>query len=466
MLRVTALCSALLFTFSAAADSTQLRKLYKCYGIFVRERIPETHALVAKVKSGSLSGADACMELLSKADLDVNGVVKNKDEEGVKILNTFLHYQNSQFEIPNYMMKNWADGNALLTADVLDTNEAAYHFLYALFGSNTDFSSVVTRNSSFIAVRDSAHQSSRRSIVLSYILEVSRFKTSISGSFSDLNAPMSPVGRLVGLKQDTRSSGSSLNLFETPTPLVPSGLNVFQHQGSGAIGTQSYLMANLAGRGRPNDGVLNIYRIWAKNVFKDYLCSNLPSLLPSDIPSGPTGWLSPGKTAAYRSQVSCMQCHASMDFLASGARNLMEGYTTTSKDINIPRLKFVGKLPQTSGSTITAPLINEPVDNFASTPAMGRLYYRNYSGKLVDVSFNSVADLGTKLAGTDDLYACAAKRYYKFLTGLDADLDSNFKDIDGDRTSIRNEVISLGQKLKTTRSLKKMIKEIVASDNF
>jgi hypothetical protein len=105
-------------------------------------------------------------------------------------------------------------------------------------------------------------------------------------------------------------------------------------------------------------------------------------------------------------------------------------------------------------------------------PANGQLYYRNYAGKLVNVSVTSISDLGAKMAAQDDLYICAAKRYFAYFTGLDAKIG----DLDGiklkpEEVEIRNTVIELGKKLKEHQSLRTLIEDIFklpryGRDNF
>lgn len=452
----------------ANADSEQARKFYKCYGLFVRERVPANHALLLDVENKRKTAADACIELLSKADLNSVGELSDKSDEAKKILATFLDYFNAQMAQPSYTA-HLGDGNVYFNPDVIDVNETTYHFLYALFGKNQSYSSVVTRDHSFSAIRESNHKSLRRSVVSTYIFQVpDLLKRNASGSLVSMGLSgdkLAETGRLIGLKKDTRSANAALHAFEaiygTTGVIVSSESNIYQHYGSGAIGTQSYLLANLGGRGFKNDGVLKLYRSLGKNVLQDFLCSSIPSLQDEDIKTGPGGWLQSGRSAAYRAQVSCMKCHASMDFLASGARNLLEGYTHPVKTTEIRRVKFVGRLPQSTSTQGIAPLVSEPDSAFSARPPSGRLYYRSFANALVDASFTGLAELGEKLANTDDLYVCAAKRQFKFLTGIDVDIRP-----DANSDELSSEVINLGQMLKSQQSLKAVIKAIIASDNF
>jgi len=74
----------------------------------------------------------------------------------------------------------------------------------------------------------------------------------------------------------------------------------------------------------------------------------------------------------------------------------------------------------------------------------------------------SVTDVG---GSTVDFYACAAKRYYHFLTGIDVQLRALESETELD-TFHRNEVFRLGDRLKTSGSLNGLIRDIFQSRAF
>ena len=84
---------------------------------------------------------------------------------------------------------------------------------------------------------------------------------------------------------------------------------------------------------------------------------------------------------------------------------------------------------------------------------------------------NNLQEFGEALAETNDLYACAAKRYFEYFTGIGvslADLRSPENDIDltSEQMTQRDFVISLGKKLKKTQSLPELIEEIISSSFY
>jgi hypothetical protein len=103
---------------------------------------------------------------------------------------------------------------------------------------------------------------------------------------------------------------------------------------------------------------------------------------------------------------------------------------------------------------------------YTQRPPTGRLYFRSYDGTLRDVPVNDLNAFGEELVKSDDVYACVAKRYLEYFTGVSADL-RDLGDPDADPLSVadlhyRNQVIKLGQKLKTTNNLKTLVEAILS----
>src|SRR5690606_36892150 len=96
--------------------------------------------------------------------------------------------------------------------------------------------------------------------------------------------------------------------------------------------------------------------------------------------------------------------------------------------------------------------------------------YRNYKAGIVDTAATGLAELGARVAAQDDLYICAAKRYYAYLTGIDililfiADADINKRtDFEAHH---RKEIVKLGKELKTHGSLRTLIINIMSTPAF
>jgi hypothetical protein len=78
--------------------------------------------------------------------------------------------------------------------------------------------------------------------------------------------------------------------------------------------------------------------------------------------------------------------------------------------------------------------------------------------------------LGESMATTNDLYVCAAKRYYRFLTGIDVNL-ADLGNINTPAISLgekfqRERVIKMGLDLKSHQSLRSLIKNIIKTEAF
>ena len=104
-------------------------------------------------------------------------------------------------------------------------------------------------------------------------------------------------------------------------------------------------------------------------------------------------------------------------------------------------------------------------------PPNGVLYYRDYNGNLVNQNVTGVQDLGAKIAARDDMYICAAKRYYEYFTGISVDT-GDIKDplypnkLTADDTKHRNFIIQLGKNFKSHQNPRTLIKAILESPQY
>ena len=459
-----------------ATVSDELKRFNKCYAIFVGERVKTSDPLWMAVEAGTKSGTDACMEIFDKATLFNNGEISKvngvPDAIGIKVLNTFMRFQKSQFQIPDY-------GSAIgiaserYTRDVIDTNEAAYHFVYSLFSPNQKFSDIVTRDYSLRAVRYSQFPERARSIlnVALPALEQGTYKTVVDANGVNQTVPdnlsvFSPelieTGSLMGIVRDDIKNVITNTAYIKQTAFSFNDYNINQHIGGGAMGTQAYLLGNI-GKDGFNNGGTGLYRRWGKHVMEDFLCRGLPALRTTDV----INEVDSTSKIAFKTGISCMACHASMDPLAAVLRNGRTGWTHNSGLVST-RVKFFGVRTPTLGYADMPKLANET--NFYQRPANGRLYYRSYDGKLVQQEMVGPQELGEKMAETNDLYVCAAKRYYKFLTGITVDLadigNINTPEFSKGGEYQRNKVIKMGLDLKNHQSTRLLIKNIIQQKAF
>ncbi len=455
-----------------AAVNDELKRFHKCYALFVGERVLTTDALWKAVETGKKTGTDACMEIFDKATLisgkiaQTNGV---PDEIGAKVLNNFLRFQVSQFKVPDYS-KATTPGIVVYTSDVIDTYESAYHFIYSIFTPKMKYSESITRDFSLRGIRTTSAASRTRSVVrgnlpvfrqgtFKYVYDAKGVGSYVPDNLTTFSPKLVDTGILTGIiKNDTKNIITNTTYFKSSNF---SNTDVNQHFGGGVIGTQPYLIGNV-GKVGFNNGGTGLFRRWGKHVMDDFLCRELPSLRTTDVVKE----VSITSTIPYRTGISCMACHSSMDFLAGAVRN---GNRTTSHNGNdITAVGFFGRVSATSAY---APMPVEKNDaSFARRPANGRLFYRSYDGSIVKEEVIGAQELGEVMAETNDFYVCAAKRYYRFLTGINVDLsdsgDINTPELGRGAEYQRNKVIQMGLDLKNHQSGRSLIKSIIEQNAF
>lgn len=458
-----------------ATVSDELKRFNKCYAIFVGERVKTSDPLWKAVEAGTKSGTDACMEIFDKATLSNNGEISKvngvPDGIGIKVLNNFMRFQKSQFQIPDYGPAIGAADRFSL--DVIDSNEAVYHFVYSLFSPNQKFSDIVTRDYSLRAVRYSQYPDRARSIlnVALPVLEQGTYKTVkdangvnqiVPDNLSVFSPELIETGSLMGIVRDDIKNVITNTAYIGQSGFSFNDYNVNQHIGGGAIGTQAYLLGNI-GKDGFNNGGSGLYRRWGKHVMEDFLCRGLPALRTTDV----INEVDSTSKIAFKTGISCMACHSSMDPLAAVLRNGRTGWTHNTAGVST-RVKFFGVRNPTMAYADMPKLANET--NFYQRPANGRLFYRSYDGKLVQQEMVGPQELGEKLAETNDLYVCAAKRYYKFLTGISVDLadigNINTPEFSKGGEYQRNKVIKMGLDLKEHQSTRLLIKKIIEQKAF
>lgn len=474
--------SLLLFSqLLQAQASDELRRLNKCYGLFVRERIPTDHPLWVAVSKGTKSGTDACMEIFDKAKLTSSGELPktngNYDYEGMRVLNSFLRFHKSQFEIPDFATVV-GTGVDRSTRDVTDSNEPAYHFLYSLFAPEQKFSDVVTRDFSIRSRRYSMKSERSRSVASGALPLITQgvYKSvqdadgrsifipdDAKGGVSPFQPVLPETGILIGLDVDQEDNSIDPSHFESNFGVLKfNSTNVNQHLGGGIMGSQSYLLANLGKDGFVSGGTV-LHRRWGKHVMADFLCRDLPALRSKDV----IAEVDAESKIAFRTGISCMGCHSSMDPLAGAIRNSRAAWSHNGGQPH-NRVKFIGHRPP---DMAYADFPSKAADgSFFRRPASARLYYRSYNGELVMKEVEGLQQLGESMATTNDLYVCAAKRYYRFLTGIDVNL-ADLGNINTPAISLgekfqRERVIKMGLDLKSHQSLRSLIKNIIKTEAF
>jgi len=256
------------------------------------------------------------------------------------------------------------------------------------------------------------------------------------------------TGRLAGLVPD---------LVQNPVQILEAsqaqyqGRNTNAHFGGGFMGSQAYLLATWNGSN---------FRVWAKDLLADALCKEIPVLRSLDVLQA----VKPESTFAWRQGISCMQCHETMDPVSAAMRT--QGLIRASP---VNEARFWVSRPIDRPSAPYPSMSPDP--NYSRRPPDYYLKYRSFDGTLVNLEGTGVASLGQALASRDDLYVCAAKRYFQFLTGIEADIrdDSdplNPLDLSPSEKKYRQRVIDLGKQLKQDQSARELFKRIISSPTF
>ena len=487
---------------------TNLEHFVRCYSKFTLQAPKITDPLYIAVKNGSMNPVTACMNLLKKAtmtgtetNLTVPSSVLNASDGAVvsEIVRNFHNFHKSWF--PSKLR----DGSAIdqVTHLIRDFEEPPLYLTRALFGqvgnNKVQFKTAVTYNKSLAGLRYKEVQPNisnwdSRSF-FSYPTIVDNEPSNITFNFLNLplgtlNSPSNTThhttaiqvpdnqlvqfGELYGvrdapalnvskvryaLNSTGRGSGSDINNTEIQNSMMTTNFqsrNLREHLGGGIIGSQSFYLANtnlVAYQPAYRERV--VARRYTSRIQEILMCHTMPNLLPSDVARE----VNLNSEHAFQQNASCMQCHSAIDPAAGVVKNLIV-FTTANQTNSLNRLRLgipavgAGRLPAGSSA-----------QDYVFTTPSGRLYYRDFKNKLVSQNISSLADMGNKIGSSFDYYACASKRYYYFLTGIDVTLNS----IEGESSLTqyhRSRIFSFAERLQSHQNLMTLIQDIISSDTF
>lgn len=462
-----------------ADTAKEVKRYFKCYAHFTRERLPENDLNLSKVKSGLISGTDACMAVLSKADLSESSgeIMKSAGEYnsvGKKVLKTFNDFHRTWFSNVSY--ENELVACVRGTYEIYDNGDMAYYPTMSLFGQKA-YSEVVTSDTPIEAIRNSDYTRTNRFLRSTGATRRLIIGNSKGNSFPENarfetweNVPLVETGELVGLKE---KAPFLENRMINRSNLMADYIDIFKNHGAGAVSTPSYFMNNLGMRfAAVTDGGIKVHRRWAKNVISDLLCRDIPVIRTTDAIKyvDTTG----SSSLSFRVGISCMQCHATMDQMARTTRNIKKDIAaSTCNGGNFGESPMlIGEAEQTMGphGNEYTGWIDQADSNFYKRPPNGRLLYRTTKGDLIDKKVDGLDELGDALADNDDLYTCAAKRYVRFFTGVDVPMfdpgDINAPSVSDGQKAYVKYIQDLGSDLKKTGNSKDLIKAIISSDMY
>lgn len=491
---------------SWAQSLSEVALFNRCYSQLTGNPVPLGHATMAQIRAGTKKALPACQALIEKAELDAatGALTQINDPEARNILNNFYDFHRSWFPANTVeQIQEYNPEMSIGTMDIYDSTEPGLALTRALFATGAKYSDVLTLPTGVAALRQ--EKASVRNI-FGYTVNIPlrrlvgnnagfdqnlfHFRSTTGGPHfnSELSTsqfmvlPKVQIGELVGVRPRTESltiPNVELAPLGTTRPgHVEPGLNfqfnLYGSFGGGVLGSPIYMMLNYGhGRGVAANGTTKIPRRWSQNSMSSFLCVEIPALRETDIRNYVVG----NSSTPFRNSSSCVMCHATIDPMAYTARNVVvansdyqlfsEGARMHSKAA-LHLTSYRPEIPSVAGWPA------EPVANFHRQTPSGRLFYRSMTGALVDRQVASISDLGKAMTETEDYYACAAKRYFQFMTGIVVPLydRSNPQNAEVNRQlsvqaiEDRKFVEALGQELKRTQSLKTLVKSILASKYY
>jgi hypothetical protein len=148
------------------------------------------------------------------------------------------------------------------------------------------------------------------------------------------------------------------------------------------------------------DGEFNTHRRWAKSILTNLLCLELPLLKKEQAEH----YVIKNSSIPFQRKSECMQCHVTMDNLASVIRNV-ELYNTAVDGFQMISLKGAYVHP-----------INPKSNLFYNQSTHGEIIL-NLDNRLVKYELNNVNELGKWIAKNKNFYSCSLKKVFTFLTG-------------------------------------------------
>lgn len=481
--------SATTLAFSGEVRLSEEKLLQRCYAHMTGERLPANSVLWSQLQQQRAQ--NICTNLLNSVFLGGNGYLVQKDNiVHRKILRQFYDLHRSWFGLQWSLDANTPEGG-WGTVDVFDPTEPSLHITQALFAQTpVHYQEVLRGNSHLRALRETTasfpfhvyandlprvsrlyHNAAPLVSVPQVFMTYDNFGQNASGVDFDLLA----LGDLVGIGNEKSVLISNLwinprtSTVELNEPHLKRPALLRNNFGGGAIGSSSHFLLYL---GHPfdyrADGSKKLPRRWVESFMKQFLCREGPYVRDEDA----LAFLVKDVNAApFRQSLSCLRCHTTLDQSAMVARNIRLASTFNGSPLD-PIRRYSALVAQYNSSA--GPYTSwsaYSVDNFHLTQPSGRLYFRDYKGKLVDRTVNSINDLGIALSNTPDYYACAAQKYFSYLTGIDVNVaylsaPENASFLTRTDIEYRDYVISLGDELQKTGSLRKLIETIMLSGYY
>ncbi len=479
----------------AATALSEKAILARCYSQMTGERLPVFSPIWARLTTKL--AVEVCFELLAGTQMNAQGLVNASDHVQLRIIKQFNDFHRGWFTKKMQSPFDFGDSQGG-TVDIHEATEGALFLTRALLGEGRSYRDVLRGFDRLAAVRDPASASASgsssgfkrvsRAFLGSYdgdsffnwnspALVVSRVPYGEAPPYEIVNVPLVGVGTIYGIQSRgevisiprlmTRQNQGTSILNESGL-IVPQDLRI--SYGGGALGSQPFLLLNFGhGFDYLSDGALKLPRAWVTEALKTFLCSEGPYLTEADSNT----YLRSGENVPpFRAQTSCLRCHATLDQAALTARNLTPSttatFTTTSARVSALIASYAVTREAQPGQEFWP---SKPVDSSRFQAPVGKLYFRTLNGQLIDQNVSGIDGLGVALSSTPDYYACAARRYFEYFTGVRVHLSDSGARAQTDplfakEKAMREFVLALGEDLQTTGSLKVMIKKILESNYY
>lgn len=464
----------------------------RCYDRFVHAPIAMSDSVYLAVKAGTKNPTVACMELLQKGNL------KSANSQ-LELNNTNDPLARKVFANMHMLHNSWFQSRTFSiftnqTLNVLDLEQPALYYTRSLFRPNTSVRDVLTLNGGLSGVR----KAPLGAPVINHFKVL--FPTAPNSLFTfgseNFSSPMNPIlttvsndiqtqaGDLVGIRTAPslihQTFTSRLGAADRRGPaaadqnntqidqellyLSKQPENINQHFGGGILGSPVFILQNTnLERNMVAYKEYNNHRRLASRIFENILCHQLPTLVDADVST------IPGSPHAFENSKSCMQCHASIDPVARAYKKIVVHQSHRNANTAVSNIVSLLQLGADHTGTAAANF------DWAMKPIDAKLYYRglkdtNAAAKPANLNVTSLADLGAKLSDPNtnvgyDFYACTAKRYYEYFTGINVEMRPTTQE-NSVMVYHRSLILNLANSLKANGSLQTLVENIVKSAPF
>jgi hypothetical protein len=453
----------------------------KCYALLTGESIRPNHRLFIglSLNVGSNKALGICQSLVDAPVVQdgkiVSGNLIISNEEALKIARNLMNFHQS-----------WFKSNSVREAITEVFAKDVPHYIYdesvgaiqitALMLMNKPYSELVTGNELYLAERNNEKRT----------INTGGVWCNTNGG-TDLYDFRSAGGLLTGFFTNQSDSTSELCFMNPGQTHGDYRVRTQQLEvpGSGILSSGSYVLMNagfpaaVAGNFDPMDGGGRVWRRLGQAVFLDLMCRDLPVVRGNDV----LNFMQTNAGAPnFRTGRTCMGCHSSMDGMAYNFRQykmtnvLRSGNPNSTSFWSWPIFRYRGTMmPSNLVGKLPKDAMPAKDDSFHLRPPEGYFLFRSYTGELHNKgpeANRDLASLGQNIAATDDLYACAATRYLKYMTGHSVPLTDTGDPDNGYAYSksqaeklewLKKDIVPA---FKQNKNLRELVKAIMRSEYF